>query len=148
MWMHPDVTQDEQCNSKKSKSKGRSCNVVSVLSDDDNVTIASFSDSKNKRYAFTTQADVPQPTGTRSEKSYLKQYDKTTDKIQQQTTSVEVPVPASVPTSGKEKQKEVRFDRVLKKPSGPRLDVPFRFDILPSWLIFQLVSPYTRCFAS
>jgi len=45
-------------------------------------------------------------------------------------TSVEVLVLASVPTSGKEKQKGVRFDRVLKKPSGPRLDVPFRFDIL------------------
>jgi len=31
---------------------------------------------------------------------------------------------------GKEKQKEVWFDRVLKRPSGPGLDVPFRFDIL------------------
>jgi len=41
---------------------------------------------------------------------------------------------------GKEKQKEVRFDRVLKKTSGPRLDAPFRFDILaqlaniPAWI--------------
>ena len=35
-----------------------------------------------------------------------------------------------VPTSGKEKQKEVRFDRVFKRPLGPGLDVPFRFDIL------------------
>ena len=37
---------------------------------------------------------------------------------------------APVPTSGKEKQKEVRFDHVLKKPSCPGLNIPFRFDIL------------------
>ena len=64
------------------------------------------------------------------EKSYLKQYEKITDETQQQITSVQVPIPAPVPTSGKEKQKEVRFDHVLKKPSGPGLNIPFRFDIL------------------
>ena len=32
--------------------------------------------------------------------------------------------------SGKEKQKEVRFDRVLRKILGPGLDAHFRFDIL------------------
>jgi len=37
---------------------------------------------------------------------------------------------APVPTSRKEKQKEVRFDHVLKKSSGPGLNIPFRFDIL------------------
>ena len=36
MWVHPNLTQDEQWDSKESKSKGRSCNVVSVLPDDDN----------------------------------------------------------------------------------------------------------------
>jgi len=100
------------------------------LPDDDNVTIASLSDSENERHAFTAQADVPQPTGTRSENSYLKQYEKTTDETQQQTTSVEVPIPASVLTLGKEKQKEIRFEHVLKKPSGLGLDIPFRFDVL------------------
>ena len=30
----------------------------------------------------------------------------------------------------KEKQKEVQFDHVLKKPSGPGLNIPFLFDIL------------------
>ena len=39
-------------------------------------------------------------------------------------TSVQVSAPASIPT------REVRFDHVLKKPSGPGLDMPFRFDIL------------------
>jgi len=45
-------------------------------------------------------------------------------------TPVEIPVPAPVPISGKKKQKEVQFDRVLKKPSGPGLNVPFCFNIL------------------
>ena len=100
------------------------------MPDDDNVTIASLSDSENEKHAFIAQDAAPQPTGTRSEKSYLKQYEKTTDETQQPTTSVEIPVLASAPTQEKEKQKEVRFDRVLKRLSGPGLDIPFRFDIL------------------
>ena len=82
MWVHPDLTQDEQWNSKESKSKGRSCNVVSILPDDDNVTIASLNNSENERHAFTAQADVPQSAGTWSGKTYLKQYEKTTYEIQ------------------------------------------------------------------
>ena len=39
-------------------------------------------------------------------------------------------MPAPVPTTGKEKQKEVWFDHILKKPSDPGLNMPFRFDIL------------------
>ena len=80
--MHPDLAQDEQWNSNKPKSKGKSCNVVSILPDDDNITIASLSHSENERHTFTAQADTLQPTGTRSSKSYLKQYEKTTDEIQ------------------------------------------------------------------
>ena len=82
MWVHPDLAQDKQWDSKKSKSKGKSCNVVSVLPDDDNITIASLSDFENKRHTFTAQADTLQPTGTRSGKSNL-MYEKTTDKTQQ-----------------------------------------------------------------
>jgi len=37
---------------------------------------------------------------------------------------------ALVPMPTKEKQKEVWFDRVLKKTLAPGLDAPFRFDIL------------------
>ena len=59
MWVHPDLAQEVQWDSKESMSKGRSCNVVSVLPDDDNVTIASLSDSESKRHACTAQADVP-----------------------------------------------------------------------------------------
>jgi len=130
MWIHPDLVQDKQWDSKKSNSKGKSCNVISILPDDGNLTSASLSDSEGEKPACTTQADVPQPTGTRSGKTYLKQYERATDETQQQTTSVQVPVPTSIPTKGKEKSKEVRFDHVLKRPLGPRLDTPFRFDIL------------------
>ena len=82
MWVHPDLVQHEQWASKKSKSKGNSCNVISILSDDSNLTSASLSDSEGEKHACTTQADVPQPIGTRSEQSYLKQYEKATDETQ------------------------------------------------------------------
>ena len=128
--MHPDLTKDKQWDSRKPKPKGKSCNIVSVFPDDDNITIASLSDYEDEKQALAAQDAAPQPKGTRSEKSYLRQYEKTTDETQQPTTSGEVPVPASAPTLGKENQKEVWFDRVLNKTSGPRLDAHFCFDIL------------------
>jgi len=67
---------------KKSKSKGKYCNVISILPDDGNVTSASLSDSEGEKHAFTTQADAHQPTGTRSGKSYLKLYEQITDETQ------------------------------------------------------------------
>ena len=72
MWIHLDLTQDEQWDSKKSKSKGKSCNVISILPDDDNLTSVSLCDSEGEKHACATQADAPQLTGTRSGKSYLK----------------------------------------------------------------------------
>ena len=90
----------------------------------------SLSDSEGEKHACTAQADTPQQTGTRSGKSYLRQYEKPADEIQQQTTSAPVPAPTPIPAKGKEKPKEVRFDHVLRKPSGQGLDTPFRFDIL------------------
>ena len=83
MWIHPDLVRDEQWDSKKSKSKDKSCNVISILPDDDNITSASLSDSEEEKHACATQDDVPQPTGTRSKKSYLKQYEQITDETQQ-----------------------------------------------------------------
>ena len=84
MWVHPDLAQDKQWDSKKPKAKDKSCNVILVLTDDDNVTIASLSDSKNEEHAFIAHDAAAQPTGTRSEKSYLRQYEKTTDKTNNQ----------------------------------------------------------------
>jgi len=37
MWIYPDLVQDEQWDSKKSKSKGKSFSVISILPDDDNL---------------------------------------------------------------------------------------------------------------
>jgi len=34
MWVHPDVVQDEQWEASKPKLKGRSCNAVSLATDD------------------------------------------------------------------------------------------------------------------
>ena len=58
MWIHPDLAQDKQWDSKKSKSKGKSCNVISILLDDVNLTSASLSDSEGEKHACTTQADA------------------------------------------------------------------------------------------
>jgi len=54
MWVHPDLAKNKQWDSKKPKLKGNSCNVVSVLPDDDNLKVASLSDSENEKHAFTT----------------------------------------------------------------------------------------------
>jgi len=130
MWVHPNLAKNKQWDSRKLKPEGKSCNVISVLPDDDNVIVASLSDSEDEQHTLVAQDVAPQPTGTRSKKSYLRQYEKTADETQQSTTSVKLPVLALIPMPAKEKQKEVQFDRVLKKTSGSRLDAPFRFDIL------------------
>ena len=56
IWIHPNLVQDEQWDSKKSKSN---CNVISILPDDGNLTSASLIDSEGEKHACTTQADVP-----------------------------------------------------------------------------------------
>jgi len=48
MWVYPDLTNDEQWDSKEPKLKAKSCNVVSILPDDDNITVASLSDLKTR----------------------------------------------------------------------------------------------------
>ena len=107
MWVHPDLTKDEQWDSKKPKPKEKSYNVVSVLSDDDNITVASLSDSEDEKHTLTAQDAASQPTGTQFGKSYLRQYEKISDETQRPTTSGEVLVPDLAPTPEKEKQKEV-----------------------------------------
>jgi len=77
------------------------------LPNDDNVTVDSLSDSKNEKHAFTTQDAAPQPIDTQSGKSYLRQYEKTTDETQQPTTSAEIPVLASVPMPGKKAERSL-----------------------------------------
>ena len=109
MWIHPDLVQDVQQDPKQPNSKGKSCNVISILPDDDNLTSASLSDSEGEKFACTAQADAPQQTGTRSGKSYLRQYEKSTDETQQQTTSVQVPASTPIPTKGKERAKAVSY---------------------------------------
>ena len=37
MWIHPDLVQDVQRDSKEPNLKGKSCNVISVLPDDGNL---------------------------------------------------------------------------------------------------------------
>jgi len=55
MSVHLDLTKDKQWDSRKPKPKEKSCNVISVLPDDDNVTIVSLSDSEDEKHALATQ---------------------------------------------------------------------------------------------
>jgi len=57
--VHPDLAKDKQWDSKNPKLKEKSCNVVTILPDDDNVTVASLSDSANEKHAFTAQDATP-----------------------------------------------------------------------------------------
>jgi len=53
MWVHPDLAKDEQCDSKEPKLKVKSYNVISIFSDDDNITITSLSDFKDENHTLT-----------------------------------------------------------------------------------------------
>ena len=90
MRVHPNLGKDKQWDSKKLKPKGKSCNVVSIFLDDDNITVASLSDSEDEKHAFAAQDATPQPTGTQSGKSYLRQYEKTANETQQLMMSAEI----------------------------------------------------------
>ena len=59
IWVHPDLAKDKQWDSKKPKPKEKSYNVVFVLPDDDNITIASLSDFEDEKYALATQDAAP-----------------------------------------------------------------------------------------
>ena len=142
IWVHSDIVKDEQWESSPPKVKDKLCSVISLTQDDDAMTVASLSSSEEEKCAFTAQLATPQPVGTRSGKQYLRQYDLTPDETQQPTMSGDVaPVQASTQTLplDKEKQKEVRFDKALKKNFFQGLNTPFRFDILA-----QLVNIPTR----
>jgi len=60
MWVHPDTPKMSNATQKKSKLKGKHCNVVSVLLDDDNITIASLSDSEDEKHALAVHDTAPQ----------------------------------------------------------------------------------------
>jgi len=97
------------------------------------MTIASLSDSEEEKLALTSQSATPQPVGTWSEKPYLRQYDQTPDETHQPATSgTTAPVQASTPPLQLDngRQKEVRFDKSLKKDPSKGLNAPFCFDIL------------------
>ena len=91
MWAYPDIVKDEQSETNKPKLKNKSCNVVSLVADDDSVTVASLSDSEGEKPA--QQPSTSQPVGTRSDKQYLPQYDQTPDRAPQPATSAPVQAP-------------------------------------------------------
>ena len=55
IWVHPDFVKDEQWETNKPKLKGKSGNAVSLIAEDDSVTVASFSDSEGEKPALVAQ---------------------------------------------------------------------------------------------
>ena len=70
MWVLPDIIKDEQRETSEPKLKGKSCNAVTLTTDDDSMTIASLSDIEGEKLAFTTQPATFQSVGTHFGKQY------------------------------------------------------------------------------
>ena len=58
-----------------------------ALSEDDNIPVNSLTDSEEDQFILETQPLKAQPAGTRSGKTYSKQYDQTIGEVQQPSTS-------------------------------------------------------------
>ena len=116
MWIHPDIVDDKQWDSSQPKLKGKSCNVIFLSQEDDNVTIAFLISSEEEKFTLEAQLATLQPVDTHSGDNT---YDSTI-RPQHDTTTNDVmniaPVQASAPTLplNKEKQKEIRFGKSLK----------------------------------
>jgi len=52
MSVHQDIVKDVQQNLSQPKLKGKSCNVISLVQDDDMTTVASLSSSEEEKFAF------------------------------------------------------------------------------------------------
>ena len=52
MWVHPDIVKNEHWESSQPKLKGKSCNVISLVLDDDATTIDSLNISEEEKFAF------------------------------------------------------------------------------------------------
>ena len=63
MWVYPDIVKDEHWESSKPNLKGRSCNVVSLVNNDDAMTVPSLSDSE---IALAAQPTSSKLIGTQS----------------------------------------------------------------------------------
>ena len=72
MWVYPDIVNNEQWDSIRLKLKGKTYNVISLARDDDNVMVASLSDSKEEKFTFAALSITSQSVGIRSSKQYLR----------------------------------------------------------------------------
>ena len=64
MSVHSDIVNNEQWETNKLKLKGKSCNTISLATDDDAMTIAFISDSEGVKLALTVQPATSQSGDT------------------------------------------------------------------------------------
>ena len=130
MWVHPDLVDGQQWTTvtnrkSKGKAKATSCNVVCASSREAETDVPSLTDSEEETLALATEPSQL-VAETRSGQSYLKKYD---------AMAPVPPKPAmeSAKPSTKqpvEKQKELRFSKVLSKDVAEGSTAPYRFDVL------------------
>ena len=130
MWVHPDLIDGQQwttVTSRKSKGKAKasSCNVVCASSREAETDIPPLTDSEEETIVLAAEPSQL-VAETRSGQPYLKKYGETT---------VTPPRPAAEPAKPStkqpgEKQKELRFSRVLSKDVAEGSTPPYRFDVL------------------
>ena len=127
MWVHPDLVKDQQWTvgtSKKAKGKAKasSCNMISILTSEEETNIVSLTDSEEEEeFAFNAEPGIP-PAGTRSGRQFSKIYDEAVaGSSEPKGKAVEQPL---------KKQKELRFSKPLHKESEGAPSAPFQFNVM------------------
>jgi len=73
MWIHLDIINGEQWETKQPRCKGKTCNMISFsLGDDDGASTKLLTDSEEEQIVLTAQPAAVEPTGTQSRKTYLR----------------------------------------------------------------------------
>ena len=107
------------------KAKATSCNVVCASSREAKIDVPSLTDSEEETIVLATEPSRL-VAETRSGQPYLKKYG---------DTAATLPGPTAEPAKPStkqpvEKQKELRFSRVLSKDIAEGSTAPYRFDVL------------------
>ena len=106
--------------------KASSCNVVCASSREAETDVPSLTDSEEETIVLVVELHKPLVAETRSGQSYLKKYDEMMASPPKRTTE-------SAKSSTKqpvERQKELRFSKVLSKDIAEGSTTPYRFDVL------------------
>jgi len=131
MWVHPNHVESQQWTTatnrkSKGKTKASPCNVACASSREAEIDVPPLTDSKEETIVLAAEPNAPLVVGTCLSQSYLKKYDKMVANL---------PKPTLEPTKQStkqpvEKQKELRYAKVLRKNKAEGSLAPYYFDVL------------------